>query len=312
MGHAENKCEVRFAMEQDDGVRNWSAEIRADTRKQGGRLSSRWLREEKYGRSETGGSSAAGQANPTVRTSGGNSSNAELADHHTSHNSQPANYLPIMSPINNLANTNYQPTTSQTVTNAIIIPNSTVSNTTFNTSSLQSITHPLTLQNASNIPLLTTNQIPSLFQDNQSSIIKNQSFPITLNQPKNTTLIPQSLTHNMSFTSPPITRAQPHTKQPSQKITRVHKTVSNRTGNKPDQNPIQPRPEKKPKSYEIFTTPTLNPAGPTTHQHDPVDHEAQCEKKRRREEENSEKSEVLQENDHFLTAGPGSQDCRDQ
>ncbi|MCI88436.1 hypothetical protein A2U01_0109723, partial [Trifolium medium] len=43
MGHAENKCEVRYSMEQDDGIRQWSAEIRAEPRRQGGRLASRWL-----------------------------------------------------------------------------------------------------------------------------------------------------------------------------------------------------------------------------------------------------------------------------
>jgi hypothetical protein len=55
MGHAKNKCEVRFSMEQDDGKREWSAEIRAEPRRQGGRLVSRWLREERGGREEHGG-----------------------------------------------------------------------------------------------------------------------------------------------------------------------------------------------------------------------------------------------------------------
>ncbi|MCI85918.1 hypothetical protein A2U01_0107197, partial [Trifolium medium] len=44
MGHAENKCEVRFAMENDDGSRGWSGAIRAEARRTGGRLTSRWLR----------------------------------------------------------------------------------------------------------------------------------------------------------------------------------------------------------------------------------------------------------------------------
>jgi hypothetical protein len=52
MGHVENKCEVRFSMEQDDGVRGWSAEIRADNRKQGGRFTSWWLKEDGGGSSE--------------------------------------------------------------------------------------------------------------------------------------------------------------------------------------------------------------------------------------------------------------------
>jgi hypothetical protein len=38
MGHAENKCAVRFEMEVDNGVREWSSEIRAEIRRQGGDL----------------------------------------------------------------------------------------------------------------------------------------------------------------------------------------------------------------------------------------------------------------------------------
>jgi hypothetical protein len=49
MGHAENKCEVRFAMENDDGRREWSGELRADQRRGGGRQTSRWLREDREG-----------------------------------------------------------------------------------------------------------------------------------------------------------------------------------------------------------------------------------------------------------------------
>ncbi|MCI60669.1 hypothetical protein A2U01_0081925, partial [Trifolium medium] len=55
MGHAENKCEVCYSMEHDDGTRQWSAEIRAEPRRQGGRLVSRWLWEERGGREERGG-----------------------------------------------------------------------------------------------------------------------------------------------------------------------------------------------------------------------------------------------------------------
>jgi hypothetical protein len=55
MGRAENKCEVRFAMEHDDGRREWSAEIRAENRRQGGKFTSRWLREEGGGSSDAHG-----------------------------------------------------------------------------------------------------------------------------------------------------------------------------------------------------------------------------------------------------------------
>jgi hypothetical protein len=40
---------------------------------------------------------------------------------------------------------------------------------------------------------------------------------------------------------------------------------------------------------------------------------ANCEKKRRREEEEvNDNTEQLKDSEHFLTAGPGSQACRDQ
>ncbi|MCI16276.1 hypothetical protein A2U01_0037418, partial [Trifolium medium] len=49
MGHTENRCEVRYSMESDDGRREWSGDIRANPRRQGGRQTSRWLREERGG-----------------------------------------------------------------------------------------------------------------------------------------------------------------------------------------------------------------------------------------------------------------------
>jgi 14-3-3 protein epsilon len=63
MGLAENKCEVRFDMEHDDGNREWSAEIRAEPRRQGGRLASRWLREEGGGRTVSSGGDRPEQSN---------------------------------------------------------------------------------------------------------------------------------------------------------------------------------------------------------------------------------------------------------
>lgn len=48
MGHSEQHCEVRFSMSEDDGTREWTNDIRVETRKyaRGGK-SSKWLREEK-------------------------------------------------------------------------------------------------------------------------------------------------------------------------------------------------------------------------------------------------------------------------
>jgi 14-3-3 protein epsilon len=52
LGHGENRCAVRFAMEEDDGSRGWSKELRADPRRRGGRQTSRWLTEEEGDKSE--------------------------------------------------------------------------------------------------------------------------------------------------------------------------------------------------------------------------------------------------------------------
>ncbi|MCH94705.1 hypothetical protein A2U01_0015670, partial [Trifolium medium] len=62
MGHAENKCEVRFSMERDDGVRAWSKELRAEPRRRRGRPTSRWLNEEGGEKANSGGMNVAGVA----------------------------------------------------------------------------------------------------------------------------------------------------------------------------------------------------------------------------------------------------------
>jgi 14-3-3 protein epsilon len=55
MGHAENRCETRFAMEVDDGSREWSNDLGAEPRRVAGRPKSRWLVEERGGSRKEGG-----------------------------------------------------------------------------------------------------------------------------------------------------------------------------------------------------------------------------------------------------------------
>jgi hypothetical protein len=69
MGHSENRCTIRFERNEDDGVRGWSNEIRADTRRTGGRQGSRWLKEE--GGGGQGGGGAAGGGGNFNRGGGG-------------------------------------------------------------------------------------------------------------------------------------------------------------------------------------------------------------------------------------------------
>lgn len=47
LGHNEARCEMRFAMENDNGLREWWVELRADNRRSSGAPVSRWLKEEK-------------------------------------------------------------------------------------------------------------------------------------------------------------------------------------------------------------------------------------------------------------------------
>jgi hypothetical protein len=46
IGHGKNRCEVRFAMENDDRTSEWFVEMRAEPRRRTGRQTSRWLMEE--------------------------------------------------------------------------------------------------------------------------------------------------------------------------------------------------------------------------------------------------------------------------
>lgn len=46
LGHSEQKCEVRFAMPKDNGVRMWSSDIRAELRRGGGGPGSRWFKKD--------------------------------------------------------------------------------------------------------------------------------------------------------------------------------------------------------------------------------------------------------------------------
>jgi hypothetical protein len=78
----------------------------------------------------------------------------------------------------------------------------------------------------------------------------------------------------------------------------------------PEPIPDQHRPDKKSKLFDPEKIPIPNLKLTTQSHGESEEMEAQGEKKKRREEEvlinNSNGSE------HFLTASPGSQDCRDQ
>jgi hypothetical protein len=167
------------------------------------------------------------------------------------------------------------------------------------------------------IPLSSNGPIPSLTPaDHQFNSFPNNNSPIIITQPLTETNETQSFTHQLlTFTSQANTK-DPHVSQiePTRQPRVPHKPVSVTRTNpthitEPTRN--QPRPEKKPK-----TTIPKNPNQPIAclvpepEKMDDVD--LQSEKKRRREEDNSNISDTSKTHEHFLTAGPGSQACRDQ
>jgi hypothetical protein len=151
---------------------------------------------------------------------------------------------------------------------------------------------------------------------NQKPIPSQQPL-LTLTRPDNT-IISQSLpnnSHNISsiLLSPILSDAL--------KINPPHQFSFTATNGPNPKQPINPinRPVKSNPNQKITRTgPTrteakLDPNRPTP---DPtqqlsVSMEVQTEKKRRRDD-GKEKEEVPTVIQHFLTAGPGSQDCRDQ
>jgi hypothetical protein len=155
---------------------------------------------------------------------------------------------------------------------------------------------------------------------NQSEI--NQQPLLTINAPDNT-LITQSL--------PIITQSVPHQSQPITAYTMPpvitdalrtipsnHFSFNATIGPTPQQlmnpltHPIKTNPTQKITRTSLTRSKTKqdpNKTNPTQNQAAAM--ETQTEKKRRRgnEQEKQEDVSIVQ---HFLTAGPGSQDCRDQ
>jgi hypothetical protein len=203
MGHAENKCEIRFSMEHDDGTREWTAEIRADSRRQGGRFASKWLKEERGGGVEEDGGGAAGPSQNPVDNPIRSSTLADVASglETNNHNS------PI---INHAAITSRQ--TQLLAVNGNRTPHSQVFTLTQNIGDLPQIlngqTNPLAIPTfPAFIPsnsVTQTTPIPSLFPpDKQLNSVPNIHSPIILTQP---------ITENNNI--PSITHIHQPSKQP--------------------------------------------------------------------------------------------------
>jgi 14-3-3 protein epsilon len=280
MGHSENKCEVRYAMENDNGVRGWSRELRAETKRQGGRPVSRWLREESGG----GGSSSGGEANQSraahVHHNMGSSSTNDTGAPQAINPVGVENNSPAIS-LAHQNNTLHQvPITNYHIDSPILTfqNNNMTQTTTFNTNQFtSSLSHNSQTQPAISI---TPNQFMSPTSQRDNYII----------HPKPNYTCPNMHGPPLSI---PIHVEKSHLNQ---------QTVNTKKTPDPihfvsDPNPTCPKP--------THTVPTLT-------QTEPEDMEVQSEKKRRREEESKADNDKNVTVQYFLSAGPGSQDCRDK
>jgi hypothetical protein len=183
--------------------------------------------------------------------------------------------------------------------------------------------HPHAMNTSNNNlipPFLMPDSINSTVPHIYDSLASQHQKAITITNPGTEIHKFQSLPNQaFAFSSQPVNNKPPKQTQPIKPVTRgpnnklTTRTKSNTTLTRlslPDPTITQSKPDiKKPKITMTETNPTLNPNKIATNQ-EKVDMEVQGEKKRRREDE---KSAVNNEGtEHFLTAGPGSQDCRDQ
>jgi hypothetical protein len=312
MGHAENKCEVRFSMEQDDGVREWSAEIRAENRRQGGKFTSRWLREDGGGQTAARGGVGSRQSYTSAGSTSLDPNSDDLATNSPSvvNNGALPNQQAIIGrqdkllPINSLAHTSSHRSKNNNSNNNQFIPT-----LTSHTSPINSITVPPFLINNLSNPI----SIPNI----HSTLNNNQLTSLIIDRPAADNNNSYSLPNQtLTFNSQSLPQAPQPTKKPLNRTPRtsVLKGAATRTAPQPTTHPAltRTRPEKKQKIPTLNPNPTQNNLDPFSTQKCLEDMEERIEKKRRREEEDDDTTEKLKEFEHFLTAGPGSQACRDQ
>jgi hypothetical protein len=248
MGHTENKCEVRFSMEQDDGVREWSAEIRADNRRQGGRLTSRWLREDGGGPTEARGGDGSRQPQNSAGNTNSGPTIADLASNSSSvfHNRTCPNQQAIIinhdqsSPINSLAHMSNHLSNNNNNNNSQIMP-TLITPTQANISNNIPVPSFMLHNNLAN-PVTTPNI--------HSTLNTNQFTPITLNRPVADNINSHSSPiQTLTFNSQPLILTPQPTKKPTNRIQHasVSKGVSTRPDPQPTPNPVltRTRPQKK-------------------------------------------------------------------
>jgi hypothetical protein len=322
MGHAENRCETRFAMEVDDGRRDWSNELRAEPRRMAGRPKSRWLVEEQgSGQKNIGGGAS---VNNGQRQFSGESSmqgptsikESNIVFNNTlisSHNSPINHSNPVQNPVSqtlipqhsqslphngtikkipHVTSSTANLSTSEPVTNPLLLP----ANPAFNASAkslsqnaMSASTHVNSDKSPATIEFTSVHSLKNHYQSlNRSSLAKPILTPILISDPTNKTKAPLP-THKVT-TQPVLEKKIDHKKLPTQ---------------------IAPGTQFSP-DYLTNHVPLPFPLNVADDTGSVDNMDIQFERKRRREEENKKESTSVDINQHFLSAGPGSQDCREQ
>jgi 14-3-3 protein epsilon len=309
MGHAENRCDIRFAMEIVDGSRQWSNELRAEPRRLAGRQTSRWLVEERGGevgnRTTDGGTPVrGGGVNEAVRQNSGESSmqgptnlnvhsnnfgNAIISNPTSQNNPINSNHCPINQKAT-LPMTQSLPTYSHSIPSPSVTPTNITQ---------PSILPPLIFRARPNPTNSKSHVTPFNMtkQTNQSLATHHQQLnPIVhVSQPMLTPIfIPDPTTPPNSTTDHSLT---------------PHLPKNRNLGKSSNQKPNLSHPPN-----DIAQFPTLMHGHVTAEDSpdDTEDMETHVERKRRREEEIKNSAVVHDINQHFLSASPGSQDCREQ
>jgi hypothetical protein len=280
-------------MTEDDGSRAWSKELRAEPRRRSGRQTSRWLTEEDGGRAVHG----EGQNQGFTAEQPANTRQAN-----------PVNDTNPSRPTINLQSLPCPPTVpSFTSTRQDLAHIST--SQPFDRSAFTASTEYGVSQYTQGIPITnhsTFSHQPLLTITAPDNALNNHSLP-------NNSIISQSLLHH---TKPTTSYTLSPTINDALKIIPPHQFSFTATTEPNLVQPINPSSKSAKSNPTHKITRTGPKHEPTKSTNDPTRTmaaamEVQTEKKRRREneKEKDDDSTVIQ---HFLTAGPGSQDCRDQ
>jgi 14-3-3 protein epsilon len=315
MGHAENRCEIRFAMDSDDGIRNWSNNLRAESRRSAGRQSSRWLLDERGGSSNSRG----GDGGSTTR---GGGDFREARQNSGEHSMQgPTNFNVQNNSLGNpiTAGHNSQIFPIKPIHDTNIIAQKTI---TTHTQSLpiysKSISGPTVTSTGTSQPLPSSNLVflaPANTQPHSSRIRRDPTSNSLTSANHHLSLTPSvHVTHpsNLPFNQPiiePITIPDPTSLNNS--ATSTHNLTPHKSTLQisPSPNHNLTRQINNPNNILHYSHGHVRTTDETI---EPEDMEVHVERKRRRDVEANNISVLDETHQYFLPAGPGSQDCREQ